>query len=110
MVDRALKLFDELRISFNSWTQDALQPLAEEIQGHKYMMEKRLDNLQRIGRSKDSLQTRIDDLQKQYVELAQQLTALRNIHNALHFDPLVDEQRGGQPHLVTGKAQGAVYK
>jgi DNA repair ATPase RecN len=66
-------------------------------------MEKRLENLQRIGRSKDGLQTRIDDLQKQYVELAQQLTALRNIHNALHYDPLVDEQRSGKPRLVVGK-------
>jgi hypothetical protein len=42
-------------------------------------------------------------MQKQYVELAKQLTALRNIHNALHYEPLVDEQRTGKPHLVAGK-------
>ena len=41
-------------------------------------------------------------MQKQYVELAKQLTALRNIHNALHYDPLADEQRTGKPHLVVG--------
>jgi DNA repair ATPase RecN len=78
--------------------------LAEQIQEHKQMMERRLENLQRIVRSKDSLQTRIDELRRQYIELAQQLTALRNIHNALHYDPLVDEQRTGRPHLVAGKA------
>lgn len=104
MVDRALRLFDQMRVTFDVWNRDALQPLAEHIQEHKLMMEKRLDNLQRIGRSKDSLQGRLDELQKQYVELAQQLTALRNIHNALHYDPLLDEQHRRKPRLVAGKA------
>ncbi len=104
MVGRALILFEQLRIAVENWIRDALEPLAEQIHEHKLMMEKRLENLQRIGRSKDGLQTRIDDLQKQYVELAKQLTALRNIHNALHYDPLVDEQRSRKPHLLAGKA------
>lgn len=104
MVGRARILFDQLRVTFDTWIRDALQPLAAQIQEHKHMMEKRLENLQRIGRSKDSLQSRIDDMQRQYVDLAKQLTALRNIHNALHYDPLVDEQRATKPHLVAGKA------
>jgi hypothetical protein len=104
MVSRARILFDQLRSTFDAWVRDTLQPLATQIQEHKQMMEKRLENLQRIGRSKDSLQSRIDEMQKQYVELAKQLTALRNIHNALHFDPLADEQRTRKPHLVAGSA------
>jgi len=104
MVGRALTLFDQLRVAFDAWIRDALQPLADQIREHKTVMEKRLENLQRIGRSKDNLQGRIDDLHKQYVELAQRLTALRNIHNALHYDPLVDEQLSRKPHLVAGKA------
>lgn len=104
MVGRSQILFDQLRIAFDHWIRDALQPLAGQIQEHKHMMEKRLENLQRIGRSKDGLQTRIDDLQNQYVAQAKQLTALRNIHNALHYDPLVDEERSGKPHLIAGEA------
>jgi hypothetical protein len=104
MVSRARILFDQLRATFDGWLRDALIPLAGQIQEHKHMMEKRLENLQRIGRSKDGLQDRIDEMQKQYVELAKQLTALRNIHNALHYDPIVDEQRTGKPHLVAGNA------
>jgi hypothetical protein len=103
LVGRALLLFDQLRVAFESWNRDTMGPLAEQIQEHKLMMEKRLENLQRIGRSKDSLQTRIDDLQRLHVELAQQLTALRNIHNALHYNPLVDEERSRKPQLVAGK-------
>ncbi len=104
LVGRALALFDQLRLAFDAWIRDALRPLADQIREHKLIMEKRLENLQRIGRSKDNLQSRIDDLHKQYVELAQRLTALRNIHNALHYDPLVDEQLSRKPHLVAGKA------
>lgn len=104
MVGRARVLFDQLRTTFDNWTRDALQPLATQIQEHKRMIERRLENLQRIGRSNDSLQGRIDDMHKQYVELAKQLTALRNIHNALQFDPLLEEEHPGKPQLVAGKA------
>jgi len=104
VVGRARALFEQLRATFDNWTRDALQPLATQIQEHKRMIERRLENLQRIGRSNDSLQGRMDDMQKQYVELAKQLTALRNIHNALHFDPLLEEEHAGKPHLVAGKA------
>jgi hypothetical protein len=104
LIRRARMLFEQLRIAFEGWLRDALQPLAAQIQEHKEMMEQRLENLQRIGRSKEGIQGRIEEMQSHYVALAKQLTALRNIHNALHYDPLVDEQRSGKPHLVAGKA------
>ncbi|MBV5274110.1 MAG: dynamin family protein [Lamprocystis purpurea] len=102
LVSRAQVLFDQLRVAFDGWIRDSLQPLAEEIQDHKQMMEKRLENLQRIGRSKDALQKRIDDMQTQYVGFAQELTALRNIHNALHYDPLTEQEAPQRPRLVCG--------
>ena len=104
LLSRASALFEQLRLAFDAWLQDALHPLAAQIQEHKQIMERRLENLQRIGHSKDGLQKRIDELRKLYVELAKQLTALRNIHNALRYNPLVDEHRTGKPHLVAGKA------
>jgi hypothetical protein len=104
VTSRAGTVFEQLRVAFDQWLQEALHPLAAHIQEHKHVMEKRLENLQRIGHSKDGLQMRIDELRKHYVGLAKQLTALRNIHNALHYNPLVDEQRTGKPHLVAGKA------
>ena len=102
LVSRAQVLFDQLRVAFDGWIRDSLQPLAEEIQDHKQMMEKRLENLQRIGRSKNALQKRIDDMQTQYVGFAQELTALRNIHNALHYDPLTEQEAPQRPRLVVG--------
>jgi len=102
MVSRAQVLFDQLRVAYDGWIRDTLAPLAEEIQEHKLMMEKRLENLQRIGRSKDAVQKRIDDMQAQYLGFAQELTALRNIHNALHYDPLTEQDAPQKPRLVAG--------
>ena len=102
MVSRAQVLFDQLRVAFDGWIRDTLRPLAEEIQEHKTAMEKRLENLQRIGRSKDALQQRISDIQTQYVGFAQELTALRNIYNALHYDPLTEQEAPQRPRLVVG--------
>jgi hypothetical protein len=103
LVSRVRVLFGQLRESFDGWIRDTLQPLAEEIQEHKAQMEKRLENLQRVGRSKDDLQQRIDEIQVQYVALAQDLTALRNIHNALHYDPLAEGRDPPRPRLVAGQ-------
>jgi hypothetical protein len=102
MVSRARVLFEQLRMAYDGWIHEALHPLAEEIAGHKGRMEKRLESLQRIGRSKEGLQTRIDQVQRQHVTYAQDLTALRNIHNALHNDPLAELEALRRPRLVSG--------
>lgn len=100
IASRALVLFDQLRAAFDRWIRETLRPLADQIQENKLAMEERLENLQRIGRSKDSLQERIDDLQGQYVAFAQTLTALRNIHSALYYDPLTEQDAPGKLRLV----------
>jgi Mg2+ and Co2+ transporter CorA len=103
MVSRARVLFDQLLEAFDTWIRDALQPLAEQIEAHKVIMERRLDNLQRLGRSKDDMQRRIADTHADYVELARQLTALRNIQSALREDP-AGEQHRQRPQPVAKQA------
>lgn len=90
MVNRVNALFDQLRSDFERSMQEALQPLASQIEAHKAMIEQRLESLERISRSKENFQKRIDEAQKQHVDLAKQLTALRTINNALHYNPLRD--------------------
>ncbi|WP_295389146.1 hypothetical protein [uncultured Thiodictyon sp.] len=87
LVSRAQALFEQLRLAYDGWMRDSLQPLVDEVQEHQLMMQKRLENLQRIGRSKDALRSRIDVMQGQSEVLAEELKALRTIHNALHDDP-----------------------
>jgi hypothetical protein len=102
MVSRARVLFEQLRMACDGWIRDALQPLAQEIAEHKEMMEKRLESLQRISRSKDGLQGRIEEMRQQHLAHAQDLTALRNIHNALHYDPFAEQESPQRPRLVSG--------
>jgi hypothetical protein len=75
----------------DGWIREALEPLAHEIALHKAAMEKRLESLRRIDRSKNDLQTRIEQMSRQHLTHAQELNTLGNIHNALYQDPL-DEQ------------------
>lgn len=102
LVSRARVLFEQLRMACDGWIGEALQPLANEIAGHQAKMEKRLESLQRIGRSKEGLESRIDQMEQQHLIYAQDLTALRNIQNALHYDPLAEQEAPRRPRLVSG--------
>lgn len=97
IVCRARVLFEQLRIACDGWIREALEPLAHEIALHKAAMEQRLESLRKIERSKDDLQTRIHQLSRQHLIHAQELTTLGNIHNALHLDPLDEQEARRMP-------------
>jgi hypothetical protein len=101
LVSRARGIFLQLNQSLDEWLSHALDPLVGQIQQHKDMMEKRLVNLQKIGRSKNTLQVRIEDLEGQYAELARQLTALRNMYNGIHLSRSLGEEGRSRPRLVS---------
>jgi len=84
LAPRVCAIFEQIDQALDDWLAHALDPLVNQIQGYKETMEKRLANLQKIGRSKDTLQTRIADMESQHAELARQLTALRNMHKRIH--------------------------
>jgi hypothetical protein len=101
---RARTIFSNLNEGLDEWLSGALDPLVNQIQEHKEMMEKRLHNLQKIGHSKSTLQVRIEDLEGQYAELARQLTALRNMHNAIHMSRPETGDAPAKPRLVAVKS------
>jgi DNA repair ATPase RecN len=100
MVARARDIFSTLNQAQDDWLGQVLTPLVSQIQEHKDMMEKRLINLQKIGRSKNTLQVRIEDLESQYAELARQLTALRNLFNSIHLSRPDSDSERPRPRLV----------
>ncbi|MCU7932914.1 MAG: dynamin family protein [Candidatus Thiodiazotropha sp. (ex Codakia rugifera)] len=104
LVKRARDIFQRADEEINGWLHSTLEPLVMQIKDHKEMMEKRLNNLQKIGQSRNTLQYRILELQEQYTELARQLTALRNMSNRLSNNrPLHSSQRQ-KPTLVKQNA------
>lgn len=82
---RGREIFNQIAVAMEDWLTHALDPLAGQIQEHKNMIDKRVLNLQKISRSKNTLQTRIEELESQYVEQARQLTILRNLYNNIHM-------------------------
>ncbi|HEY0634982.1 MAG TPA: GTPase, partial [Gammaproteobacteria bacterium] len=62
-----------------SWNKAVMSPLVKQIKDHKEQMEKRLENLRKINESRDTLQSRIEELEKSAAQLKKQLDELRII-------------------------------
>ncbi len=102
LVSRANVLFDHLRSAFDGWIRETLQPIADAIDAGKEATEARLQKLQRVEHSREAMQPRIVEVKARYLEVAKELTALRNMHNALYHDPLGAPDGPPRPRLVAG--------
>jgi hypothetical protein len=100
LVSRARDIFQRANSEIEAWIVSTMEPLVLQIRDHKEMMEKRLSNLQKIGQSRNTLQYRILELQEQYTEVAQQLTALRNMANRLTSSQTFNSAERPKPKLV----------
>jgi chromosome segregation ATPase len=104
LVNRAREIFKNADDEVDGWLTTALEPLILQIKDHKEMMEKRLNNLQKIGQSRNTLQYRIMELQEQYTELARHLTALRNMANRIKNNRPLHPGERPKPKLVSQSA------
>lgn len=100
MVSRARDIFFQARQEVDSWLKTALEPLVFQIQEHKNQMEQRLTDLQKISRSRDTLDSRVHELEAHYNDVAKQLTALRNMYNTLNNSQPLTEAERPKPRLV----------
>ncbi len=64
MVSHARNTFFQAHQEVEAWGKSALAPLISRIKEHKHQMEKRLESLRRINESRDTLQSRITELEK----------------------------------------------
>jgi nucleoside diphosphate kinase len=104
LVNRAREIFKSADDEIDDWLTSTLEPLIMQIKDHKEMMEKRLNNLQKIGQSRNTLQYRILELQEQYTELARQLTSLRNMANRIKNNRPLHLGERPKPKLVSQSA------
>lgn len=103
MVSRARDIFFHARQEIDGWMKTALEPLAFQIQEHKNQMEHRLQDLKKVSHSRDTLESRIAELQEQYNAVAKQLTILRNMHNNLNNTrPMIEDERT-LPRLISNR-------
>lgn len=107
MVSRARDIFFQARQEVDSWFSTALEPLTFQIREHKELMERRLFDLQKISRSRDTLESRVNELKNQHNAVAKQLTILRNIHNTLNASYPLDSSERPKPRLVAERKTGS---
>lgn len=100
MVSRAMELFSQARYEASIWLKTALEPLVFQIREHKGLMQQRLNNLQKVSQSRDTLDSRITELEHQHNAIAKQLTILRNMHNTLNSNLPFGERERTRPRLV----------
>ncbi len=84
LVGRARMIFTTARHEIDSWLNGVLDPLSFQIQEYRDQMETRLQDLQKISHSRDTLERRVAELKKQEQAIERQLLVLRNIYNRLN--------------------------
>ncbi|MGD8483775.1 MAG: dynamin family protein [Thioalkalispiraceae bacterium] len=84
MVSHARNTFFQAQQEAEAWGKQALHPLVARIKEHKHQMEKRLESLRKINESRDTLQTRIADLEKTTESLNTQLADINLLMETLN--------------------------
>jgi len=84
LVSHTRSLFFKANQDANHWLKDVMNPLVKQIKEHKVTMEKRLETLRRISESRDTLETRIKELDAEMRTNRKQLDTLDGLYHALH--------------------------
>jgi len=99
MVSHARNTFFQAQQEAEAWGKQALHPLVSRIKEHKHQMEKRLESLRKINESRDTLQTRIADLEKIAKSLNTQLADINMLMETLN-KPLESFIEAGQSNAA----------
>ncbi len=84
MVSHARNIFFKAERDAEAWNKAVMSPLVKQIKEHKEQMEQRLENLRKINESRDTLQSRIDELEKTTDGLMKQYAEVRSILNIVN--------------------------
>ena len=89
MVSHARNTFFQAHQEVDAWGKAGMAPLVARIKEHRNQMEKRLESLRKINESRDTLQTRVSELEKNAAALNVQLADLNKLIEILNR-PLED--------------------
>ncbi len=83
MVSRARNIFHDCNNAARNWTKAVLTPIYSQIQEHKIMIDRRLENLQKIRSNHASLGERVESIERELRELEEKSEVMENILNSL---------------------------
>jgi hypothetical protein len=72
LVSHARNIIFKANRDAEGWSKAVMSPLVKQIKEHKEQMDKRLDNLRKINESRDTLESRIEELKKNAMVLKKQ--------------------------------------
>ena len=84
LVSQARNVFFNANRDAEIWLKEVMNPLVRQIKEHKQTMEKRLDTLRRISESRDTLESKIRDLEERQRDLSGDLQMLDEIRHRLN--------------------------
>ncbi len=72
LVSHARNVFFKAHREAETWSKAVMSPLVNQIKAHKEQMDKRLENLRKINESRDTLESRMEELKKSAAVLKKQ--------------------------------------
>jgi hypothetical protein len=84
MVSHARNILFQAHQDVEAWGKSAMAPLVVRIKEHKNQMEKRLESLRKINESRDTLQNRMQELEKTAEALNAQLADINQLLETLN--------------------------
>jgi GTPase SAR1 family protein len=79
MVSRARNIFFNAHHDAENWAKTVMAPLISQVREHKKQIEKRLETLRRINDSKETIETKIRELEKNAADLQAQVDMLEQM-------------------------------
>ncbi len=83
LVSQARNTFFKANQEAETWLKDVMNPLMAQIKEHRDMMERRLKTLRKINESRDTLDSKINELQQEQETLERKLEKLTGIRQRL---------------------------
>ena len=83
LVSQARNTFFKANQEAETWLKEVMNPLMSQIKEHRQMMERRLKTLRKINESRDTLDTKIEELKQEQKTVEQQLQTLQGIRQRL---------------------------
>ena len=84
LVSHVRHLFSKANKEADAWFKGILIPLVKQISENKQLLDQHLETLCKINESRDSLDTKVRELEKRCALLEREEDTLRNIHDRLH--------------------------
>lgn len=85
MVSRARAVFQDCNASARNWAKAVLNPIYTQIQEHKVMIDRRLENLEKLRGNHASLGDRVRDIERERHSLDQQAAVIDSILRGIEY-------------------------